>query len=187
MIVSGTHLSWNSPMSSDFTPPLDPGPTKLAYPLAGGGAQREIANFADAVEANIVAMVLESQGVRAKVIQTAPRGAMSPHGGTLVVREAGAQAADGAGVRAAAGEGDQDRRLPAMRINGSKARPNRRLDSADDPGARLAAVYNELWLGPVFWHRRRRLGAAHATTRLALHRLRASLAERHQCRMMIDE
>jgi hypothetical protein len=77
-------------MSSDFTPPLDPGPTKLAYPLAGGGAQREIANFADAVEANIVAMVLESQGVRAKVIQTAPRGAMSPHGGTLVVREADA-------------------------------------------------------------------------------------------------
>ena len=75
---------------SESQTPHDPAPTKLAYPLAGGGAQREIAHFADSVEANIVAMVLESQGVRAKVIETPPRGAMSSRGGSLMVREADA-------------------------------------------------------------------------------------------------
>ena len=73
---------------SDASPP--PAPTKLAYPLAGGGAQREIAHFTDSVEANIVAMVLESQGVRAKVIETPLKGAMSSRGGRLFVREADA-------------------------------------------------------------------------------------------------
>ena len=65
-------------------------PAKLDYRLAGGGAQREIAHFAEFMEANIVAMVLESQGVRAKVVETQPKGAMSPNGGTLIVREADA-------------------------------------------------------------------------------------------------
>lgn len=69
-----------------------PQPT-LSYALAGGGAPKPIAIFPDSGEADMVAMVLESQGIRARVIESASTGPSALRSGTLVVRETDADRA----------------------------------------------------------------------------------------------
>jgi hypothetical protein len=85
MITAGTTVE--SKDEQPQAPQPQPSLPTLDYALAGGGAAKPIANFFSLVEADIVASVLESQGIWAMVLATPVTKAWTGSGGTLMVHE----------------------------------------------------------------------------------------------------